>query len=850
MMGTLWQDVRYGVRMLSKAPAFTFVAVLSLALGIGANTALFSLVDAVLLKKLPVAEPEQLVLFNWMAGDSFRLPYLSGYEDRDKATGLRISTSFSYPAFARLREQNQSFTELFAFTGIERLNVQADAQQAEITSGQIVSGNYYAGLGVKPLIGRTITDDDDKPTASPVVVVNYRYWQRRFGLDPSIVGRQINVNNIACTIIGVTPREFDGTLQIGESPDLSLPMALEPQLMANSGSVLDKADSWWLQMMGRLKPGVSLEQAQASLEAAFRQSALEMEAALPPPGQGQPQRLEETDVPRLRLSSGSQGLNEERAERQKSLWLLMGVVGLVLLIACANVANLLLARAEGRRKEIGVRLALGASRWRLVRQLLTESLLLAGLGGIAGTLFAMWGKDVLLILRPWGDDAMNIDLKLDWRVLFFTLALSLLTGMLFGLAPALRATRVSLTTALKDSVKGAGGGTVRSLLTKSLVVAQVAMSLLLLVGAGLFIRTLHNLQKVDAGFNQQNLLLFRVDPRLNGYEKERLTNLYRQMFDRIEAVPGVRSATFSRSALLSGSRSTSSIYLPGAEVQVGVRKLTHRHTVRANFFETMEIPILLGRSLSPQDDGRAPRVVVINQAFAERYFPNENPVGKRFGFSPEKTGDIEIVGVARDAKYANLRDETPPTVYLSYLQETPGQMNFEVRTAGDPAALVPAIRQAVSEVDNNVALFDIRTQVEQVNELLAQEHLFTTLLSFFGLLALLLATIGIYGVMAYSVAQRTHEIGIRMALGAQSHDILRMVVSQGMILALVGASVGLAGAFYLTRLMSSLLFGVTATDPLTFIGVALVLAAAALLACFIPARRAARVDPMVALRYE
>jgi predicted permease len=835
--------------MLLKAPGFTLVAVLSLALGIGANTALFSLVDTVLLKKLPVKDPEQLVIFEWMAGNSFRIPEIDGYTDLDKATGLQISTSFSYPAFQRLREQNQSLTELFAFEAVGRLNVQSDAQ-AEITSGQLISGNYYAGLGVAPLIGRTITDDDDKPTATPVVVLSYRYWQSRFALDKNIVGRQLNVNNIACTVVGVTPREFAGTLQVGESADLSLPMSLEPQLRANSDSMLAQPEAWWLQMMGRLKPGVTMEQARASLEGVFRQSALEMEAALPPPGKGQPQRLEEKDVPRLRLSGGSQGLNEEREQRQKSLWLLMGIVGLVLLIACANVANLLLARSEGRRKEIAVRLAMGASRWRLVRQLLTESLLLSALGGLAGTLIALWGKDALLILRPWGDAPMNVDLELNLRVLGFTMALSVLTGVLFGLAPALRATRVSLTMALKDSVKGSGGGTVRSLLTKSLVIAQVAMSLLLLVGAGLFIRTLRNLQKVDAGFNQQNLLLFRVDPRLNGYEKERLVNLYRQMFDRLEAVPGVSSATFSRQALLSGGRSTSSVFFPGAEVHEGIRDSTHRHTVRSNFFETMQIPIMLGRSLSPQDDARSQRVAVINQAFAARYFPNQNPVGKRFGFNPDKSSDLEIVGVARDAKYNSLRDETPPTIYLSYLQEPLSGMNFEVRTLGNPSALVPAVRKAVSEVDNNVALFDIRTQVEQVSELLAQERLFTTMLSFFGLVAQLLAFIGLYGVMAYSVAQRTHEIGIRMALGAQAGDILKMVVSQGMILAVVGVGVGLGGAFYLTRLMANLFFGVTATDPLTFVSVTLMLATVALVACLIPARRATKVDPMVALRYE
>jgi predicted permease len=848
-MNTVWQDLRYGARMLLKARAFTLVAVLSLALGIGANTALFSLVDTVLLKKLPVKDPEQLVLLEWLAGESFRLPSLSGYSSHDQATGLKTSTSFSYPAFTRLRQEDQVFSELFAFEAIEQLNVQA-GEQAEITTGQIVSGNYYRGLGVQPLIGRTITDEDLGPQAAPVAVLSHRFWQRRFGQDPSVVGRQINVNNVACTIVGITPREFDGTLQVGESPDLTLPISLEPQLRANSGSLLDKADTWWLQMIGRLKPGVTREQAQASLEPVFLQSALEMEAALPPPGQGQPPRLEETDRPRLKLTSGSQGLNEQRKSYEKSLWLLMGVVALVLAVACANVANLLLARSEARRKEIAVRLALGANRWRLVRQLLTESLLLAALGGVTGTLFALWAKDALMLLRPWGDASSNIELSLDWRVLGFTVALSVLTGMLFGLVPALRATRVSLTMALKDSVKGSGGGTVRSFLTKALVVAQVAMSLLLLVGAGLFIRTLSNLRRVDGGFNQQNLLLFRVDPRLNGYEKEGLAALYQRMVERLEAVPGVRAVTCSRHALLSGSSNISTVVFPGQEVKVGVRNLIWRHQVRANFLEVMEIPLVMGRNLTPQDDARAPKVVVVNQAFVRKYLPNENPLGKRFGSRPEKNSEIEIVGVARDARYNALRDEIPPTVYAPYLQETVGQMNFEIRTAGEPALIVPAIRQAVAEVDSRVALFEIRTQAEQTSELVAEERLFTMILSFFGLLAQLLAAVGLYGVMSYSVAQRTHEIGIRVALGAQARDILRMVISQGMILALVGVAVGLGAAFYLTRLLEKLLFGVRTTDPLTFVGVTSMLIAVALAACFIPARRATRVDPMEALRYE
>jgi predicted permease len=853
-MNVLWQDLRYGGRMLAKKPGFTLIVVITLASGIGANTALFSVVDAVLLKKLPVKEPDQLVLFKALTVRGFSFG-VNGYTYPDPATGMTVTTSFPYQAFVRLREHESVLSDVFAFGGWVGVNVNVDGQ-ADVARAQVVSGNYYAGLGVKPLLGRTITDDDDKASASPVAVISYRYWQRRFNGDLAVVGKQIRLNSVAFTIIGVTPPGFDGAMQVGTSPDVSIPLALEPQINAGRPR-MEGAGPWWLRVMGRLKPGATAEQARAGLESVFQQSVAEHWMARQSQAQSQGRKplppLEPKDYPRLGVDSGSRGEMDERRRYAPQLYLLLGVVGLVLLVACANVANLLVSRAAARRREIAVRLAVGAGQWRIMRQLLTESVLLAALGGALGILFALWIKDGLLAVSDWGGPGMDaLDPKLDLRVLGFTLALSLVTGVLFGIAPAWRATRVDLAPALKDGTTSSSMAS-RSVLSRSLVIVQVAISLLVLVGAGLCIRTLRNLQTVDTGFNHHNLLLFSIDPHLLGYTGDRLANLYRQMFERIEAIPGVRSVTFSREALLSGSTSGRDVYLLGtADGQVKPIGEVKLHQVRENYLETMGIPLLAGRHLRPQDDERAPRVAIVNQTFAGRFFPNENPLGKRFSFSPDRPGEIEIVGVARDAKYRSLREEIKPTLYLPWVQELAGvsSMTFAVRTSGDPASYVAAIRQAAREVDSNLPLAGIRTQAEQAHQSLRMERLFARLLSFFGLLALLLASIGLYGVMAYAVAGRTHEIGIRVALGAQTGDVLRMVMGQGMKLALVGITIGLAAALALTRLMQSLLFSVSATDLLTFSVIALSLTVAALLACYLPARRATKVDPNVALRYE
>jgi predicted permease len=839
----MFQDLRYGARMLLKHKGITAVAVLSLALGIGANTAIFSLVDAIMLRTLPVNKPEELVLFNWLSGPKRMSRNLYGDIGRDAATGLTTSTSFSYLSFERMRDRNQALVDVFAFSP-KSLTVSVDGQ-AEVSSGQMVSGGYYAGLGARPVLGRTITIEDDKPAANPVAVITYRYWQRRFGLDPSVVGKKVTVNSVPCTIVGVTAPGFYGAMQVGQSPDVSIPLAME-SLLNPSNQMAPKPWVWWLRIMGRLKPGVSAERARAGLEAGFQQSAQEGWTAAPAQGM---QSQEPRDIPRLRAADGSQGLTELRKKYARSLTILMVVVGLVLLIACANLANLLLARATTRRKEMAVRLALGAGRFRLARQLLTESVLLSMFGGALGIALAYWGKDVILVLQPWGGGQFAIDLRIDARVLLFTTAISLFTGLLFGLSPALRATRLDLTPALKDNARNLGGA--RSPLSKALVILQVALSLVLLIGAGLFTQTLINLQNVDLGFNRENLVTFGLNPRPNNYKGEQITQLYKRLLERIEAIPGAQSATLSQYPLLSGSRDDSPISVEGQTPQPGAERRVLVNEVAANFLDTVGVPILRGRGISPLDDARAPRIAVVNQAMARKYFGDKDPIGQRFGLGGAETnGQIEIVGVAKDSMYFEMRGEMPPTVYLPFFQGSTGEAHFLVRTTTESAMLIASIRQAVREVDSGLPVLDIRTMRQQLAGSWGQERLFASMSGFFGLLALLLSGIGLYGVVSYGVARRTIEIGLRMALGAQSRDVIRQVMREALSLVSLGLIIGLVLSLATTRLLSNMLFGLTAADPLTIALSTLLLLAVAAVAGYLPARRAARVEPLVALRQD
>jgi predicted permease len=852
----MFQDLRYGARMLFKSKGFTAVAVLSLGLGIGANTAIFNLLDTVLLKMLPVKKPQELVLFKWLSTDKrmFRSHDGSAVE-RDEATGMRTGTSFSYPAFEQFRDKNRTLTDVFAFALLRQLNVSVDGR-AEIAEGQLVSGDYHAGLGVTTFLGRTLTSEDDKAGAAAAAVISHRYWQRRFGGDPSIIGKAVSLNGAAFTIVGVTGPEFFGALEIERAPDISVPMAFQPQVRPTSSPLLSDARNWWLHVMGRLKPGVNETQALADLDLILQQHADAARSST----QG------DYDLPRLSLPPGGQGLTQTRSQYGRPLKILMAAAGLALLIACLNLANLLLARAATRRKEIAVRLSLGASRFRLIRQLLTESMLLALMGGALGLVIAYWGKDALLALRVWGRGGMALDLNLDLRALAFTAAVSALTGILFGLAPALRATRVDLAPDLKDSAGRSAFP--RSRLAKGLVVAQVALSLILLFGAGLFVRTLRNLAQIDVGFNRENLLIFRVNPGVSGYRGERLMNLYDQTLERIEALPGVRSATLLQNTLLGSGVGGGNIYVQGYDSQPNEKLLADTQYVGTNFFDAMEIPILKGRRFTQQENEQAPRVAVINQTLARRYFADRDPIGQHLAIgainydnSGKMIGSdnplIEIVGVARDSKYNTLRGEIQPSVYMPYRQRQygiPTEMTCAVRTAGDPAAMAAPIRNALQSIDSNVPLSAFKTQNAQIAEQMAQPRLFATLSSFFGLLAMALAVIGLYGVMSYAVARRTHEIGVRMALGAQSGVVLRMVLRETLLLVGAGVGAGLVASVVTARLIESsllsLLFGLTAADPMTLAMAPLLLLAVATVAGWLPARRAARIDPLVALRRE
>ena len=865
----LWRDLRFGIRILLKSKAFTIVTVLSLALGIGANTALFSVVDAVLLKTLPVTEPERLVLFEYQAGPTFRKSGMSGTSYVPTAPGTEGDSLFRYDVFEKMRQartQNPDnpLSDFFAFAPIPELTAVV-RDQAEVVNGQAVSGGYYTGLKVQASLGRGIINEDDRAGAAPVAVLGYQYWQDRFGSDPAVIGQQLKLNNQLFTIIGVTPPGFSEISQVNYHAAVTVPLAQEPLLRGKSSSLGTPnapGGVWWLNLMGRLKPDATYEQARASLDGTFQAAALEV---MPPLRKAnQPAQIEPKDYPRLLAESGARGMLDERRLYSTNIYGLFMVVVLVLLIACANVANLLLARAAQRGAEISVRLAVGAGRWRLIRQLLTESLLLAALGGAVGVLFAIWGNRALLALSDKNTGRIvpsGVELSLNWRVLAFTLAISLLTGVLFGLAPAWRSTGWDLATSLKQSRRTTAAV---SRLSRGLIVAQVALSLLLLVGAGLFVRTLYNLQHVNLGFNQENLLLFKLQPEQAGYKDEKLLQFYQRLFERLDTLPGVRVATFGRVPLIAQDNYVNGILLPGEQAATAGPHPTNRQMARENYFATMEIPLLRGRGFTAQDDRRAPQIGVVNQTFAQTYFPNTDVLGQRVTLRSNKR-EVEIVGVVADTRYMKQREELKPLLYTPWQQEIAeiGEMSFALRTTGEPTGLAASVRQTVRELDSNLPVTEVTTQAARAQATLGQERLSARLLIFFGGLALLLAAVGLSGVLAYSVAQRTNEIGIRMALGAQTVNVLRLVIWQGMKLVLLGLAIGALAGYGLTRLvatqyfadsigrqMADQLYGVRGTDPLTLFMIVTVLTLVALAACWLPARKAAQVDPLVALRSE
>ena len=934
----LLQDIHFGLRMLRKSPGFAVAAILTLALGIGANTAIFSLIDAVILRSLPVQNPAELVVLRWGARNA---PNIHGYMNSgDCPSDLRAGAanpsgcSFSEPLFREIAQANV-FQSTAAFANSGRLNLTGNGP-ATVINGQLVSVDFFRTMGLKPAAGRLFESDDDKPSAAPVAVLNYGYWQSAFGGSRDIVGHAIELNNVPFTIIGVAEQRFTG-IAPGSDYDLWLPLSdaqriTDPMRWQNrSGDV----SNWWLTIVGRLKPGTQLATAQATVSGLFRNEMLHGSVPLfhagepmgpptplaapagggaelrrevisgggPPaggkgplissvPSQGNkafvlpappggsptdrlsapetasgPQTLSRAaDNPQVTLVLAQTGLTGARAQYSDPLRVLMLAVGIILLIACANVAGLILARGAARQKEMAVRLALGAGRARVGRQLLTESLLLSSLGGTFGILFAYWGAHTIVSFvsanqtRPLGF-ATGVDL----RVLGFTVAVSLLTGILFGIAPTFRSLRANLTPALKEGEGssasfGHSGGKWLSI-GNTLVVAQVALAIVVLVGAGLLVRTLANLRSVDVGFDSHNILIFGIDPTLIGYKGPQVDSFYRDLQGRLSETLGVKSVSYSMLPLLNNGLMVTVFHWPGTPQDQ--QSETDMLGVGPNFFETLHIPFLAGRGFNASDfklsasnsaatPTSAPTPVIVNQAFVEKYLGKENPLGEKFGESPAdangpQSPGYEIVGVVRDAKYSNLRREIHPGMYMP---QSAGGASFELRTAADPQAILPAIREVVSQVSTNLPLFDVKTESVQIDRLLFQERLVARLASFFGLLALMLACVGLYGLLSYEVSRRTREIGIRMALGAHPGSVLKLVLRQGIVLAIIGAAIGIGVALGVTRYLTSMLYDVHANDPLTMIAVAALLTVVALTACYIPARRAMRVDPMVALRYE
>jgi len=853
----LGQDLRYALRTMANNKTFTALAALSLALGIGANTAIYSFMDSILLRSLPVQNPESLVMLNTRSQPRNASPSqakgkqakresvmhssmtTSGSSFNDPKTGFNAGV-FPYPAFELFQKSDSIFSIVFAYYGTGPLNLSIKGQ-ADVANGEYVSGDFFRGLGVPPAAGRLIAGDDDKAGAPAVAVVSYSFSQRRFGGAANAEGQSILINNVPFTVIGVAPPEFFG-IDPAALPDYYLPMhanlllQLGPILSANS--YLDQ-NFYWIEIMARLRPGVSMEHAQATLAPQFHQWVLSTAR-----NDG-----ERADLPKLVIKEGAGGLDALRRQYSKPLYVLLTLVGLILAIACANIANLLLARATARQREMAVRLSMGAGRWRVIRQLLTESVLLASLGGALGILFAAWGIRVLTVLLANGRENFTLHAELNWHVLGVTIALSVLTGVLFGLAPAIQSTRVDVIPALKEA--RAGEQVRRSFLHVSLsqvlVVSQIAISLLMLVAAGLFVRTLSNLQKVDLGFNRENLLLFQLNARQAGHQDADIATFYSDLQKRFSGIPGVRSATLSRVPLVGGA-SMGTIITAGGEQQVGNLVLP----VGPSFFTTMQIPMLLGREIEERDQPGSPVVAVVNELFAKAAFGDDNPIGRHINLVGPKR-DIEIVGVSKTARYAELKSDNQPVVYIAYNQGAFGpvsQVAYELRTAGNPLNYVNSVREIVHQADARVPLSNVKTQAAQVDQAINQEIIFARLCTTFAILGLLIACVGLYGTMSYNVAKRTNEIGIRMALGAQRVGVIWMVLRQVFVLAMVGLAIGLPIALATSKFVESFLFGMKPDDPWAISVAVAVLVAAAVIAGYAPARRASKIDPRVALRHE
>jgi predicted permease len=839
-----WRDLRYGARMLRRTPGFSAIAILTLALGIGANTALFSVADGVLFKPLPVVDPDRLVFFAWNSAPKGMPPISVAGVMQDPATGQARSTAFAKRTFDRFRSETTTLSGVFAFGAAA-----GTPQPGEPTppAGQLVSGNYFLVLGTTARLGRLLTTDDDRDNAPLVVVISHRYWRRAFGGDPDVIGRTMRFESQMATIVGVTPAGFSGTGQLGDAPDFFLPMAPGAAVSRNKFAVRMKETWIWpLRIFGRLKPGATPEDVQRDLSGVFQSTAAEAWRSKKSTG------APPSELPRLEVAAGSQGLTESRNSLTRMVTTLAAGVGLVLLIVCVNLTNLLLARAEARQKEMAVRLAIGARRGRLVRQLLTESLLMTFSGAAFGALVAYWGKDVLLLWIARVNPAFVIEPQVDLRAFGFTAAVAIAAGLFVGLAPALRATRVDPHPTAREAAPTGR----RGLVGRAILVVQIGLAVILLVAAGLFVRTFRNLQAADVGFNTSNLLLFRsswatTPPRdLDGAQ---IVGRMDDLVERLQALPGVRSVAYSQNALLTGELAMPYLSVPGRPREPGEDRTVYTQGVSPTFFRTLEMPIVRGRTLEPQDRER--NVAIINQALAARFFPGVDPVGKRIGITKDPTAPdlpdgslLDIVGVIRDARYETVRQPPPPSVFVLIAQ--PGPASYAVRTDVEPLSIAAAVRAAGRDITPFLTLSGFTTEAEQAALTFARERHFALLSSVFGALALALTSIGLYGLLSYGVARRTQEIGIRMALGARGWHVVRAIVRETLALVVVGVVLGLAAARALTSLVESLLFGLGSNDPATLAGTVSIMLTVAVLAAAVPARRAATVDPLAALRHE
>jgi macrolide transport system ATP-binding/permease protein len=846
----LLHDLRYAARMMAAQPLFSVMAALSLALGIGANTAIYSFMDAILVSALPVQNPQSLVVFNWHA--KVRPPVIhssSGSQWDDPKWGL-TSGNMPFGFFETVRDSNPVFTSVFGFSNAGNLNLRIGGQ-ADLGRSLYVTGAYFSGLGVPPAAGRLIDSSDDREGAPLVAVLSHGYAQRRFGDPARAVGQHLLINDNPFTVIGVAPPEFFGT-NPALSVEVWVPMhttLVFERIYASFADIREKyidPHYYWIQMMARMRPGVTLQQAQAAIAPVLQHFA---EASVS-------KETEHANLPLLLMREGGGGLDTLRRRYSKPLYILMALVALILAIACANTANLLLARAAARRREMALRLSLGAGRMRVIRQLLTESIALAVAGGLLGVAFAKWGISGLTLLLANGQQNFTLHAQLNWRVLAVTAGLSVLTGALFGLAPALQSTRVDLVSSLKQTRGGERRirfhRGLRLSAAQVLAVSQIAISLLLLVAAGLFLRTLTNLHSVTLGFRADNVLLVTLNANQAGYKNEALMRYYGDLLNRLRGIPGVRAASLSNYAMVSNSENSTGVVIPGySQPNPGTTVLN----VGPGFFSTMGMPVVLGHEITETDAARSSPVAVVNEVFAAKYFPGENPVGRHFFLGGRRATqlDCEIIGVSKKSRLSSLTDEIPPVTYTAYNQNWRQSLNaivYELRTSGDPMSVAPAVRSVVRDMDARIPVSEIRTQEGTIEQTIGQERTFATLCTCFAVLAALIAFVGLYGMMAYSVARRTNEIGIRMALGAERRRLMWMVLREVLAMAIIGLAIGLPAAFATTKFVASFLFQVKPNDPAALTFAAVTLLAAAVLAGYGPAWRASRVDPWIALRDE